>query len=164
MRIRAAERADVPLLLTLIRELAEYERLADRVVGTEELLAAHLFGEQPAAEAVFAELDGEPVGFALYFTTFSTFLCRPGIWLEDLFVRPDHRRVGIGRALLRHVARVAVERGHGRLEWSALDWNEPALEFYAELGARPLGDWIVHRLDGDRLMGVAAADDGRAPA
>jgi GNAT superfamily N-acetyltransferase len=133
-------------------------------VGTEELLERHLFGDRPAAEAVVAEQDGEPAGFALYFTTFSTFLCRPGIWLEDVYVRPERRRAGIGRALLRHVAALAVERDCGRMEWSALDWNEPALRFYAGLGARPLDDWIVHRLDGDALRRLAASDGGPARA
>jgi GNAT superfamily N-acetyltransferase len=155
-RIRPAERADVPLILGLIRELAEYERLADRATGTEEALARHLFGERPAAEAVVAEVDGEAAGFALFFTTFSTFLCRPGIWLEDLFVRPEHRRAGVGRALLRHVAELAVERDCGRMEWSALDWNEPALDFYAGLGAEPVAGWTVHRLEGDALTSLAA--------
>jgi GNAT superfamily N-acetyltransferase len=164
VRIRAADRADVPLLHALIGELAEYERLADHVVGTGEDLERHLFGERPAAEAVVAELDGRPVGFALYFMTFSTFLCRPGIWLEDLFVQPEHRRAGVGRELLRHVAGVAVERGCGRLEWAALDWNQPALAFYAGLGARPLDDWIVHRLDGDELRRLAASGGERARA
>ena len=155
---------DAPLIHGLIRELADYERLADRVVGTEADLDRHLFGEHPAAEAVVAELDGEPAGFALFYTTFSTFLCRPGIWLEDVFVRPEHRRAGIGRALLAHLARVAVERDCGRLEWSALDWNEPALAFYRGLGAGQLGDWIVHRLDGEALTSLGAAGGGPAPA
>ena len=164
MRIRTAHRADVPLLLTLIRELAGYERLADQVVGTEAELERHLFGERPAAEAVIAEADGDAVGFALFFTTFSTFLCRPGIWLEDVFVRPQHRRSGVGRALLAHVAGIAAERGCGRMEWSALDWNEPALRFYAGLGARPVAGWVVHRLEGEALSRLAARDGGRARA
>jgi GNAT superfamily N-acetyltransferase len=156
-RIRPAERADVPLILGLIRELAEYERLSDSVTGTEERLERHLFGARPAAEAVVAELDGEPVGFALFFTTFSTFLCRPGLWLEDIYVRPEHRRAGVGRALLEHLAGVAVERDCGRMEWSALDWNEPALDFYAGLGARPVEGWTVHRLEGDALRSLAGS-------
>jgi GNAT superfamily N-acetyltransferase len=134
------------------------------VVGTEDDLDRHLFGERPAAEAVIAEAGGEPAGFALFFTTFSTFLCRPGVWLEDVFVRPEQRRAGIGRALVEHVAALAVERGCGRLEWSALDWNEPALAFYRGLGARPLSDWIVHRVDGDALRSLGSAAGGPAPA
>jgi GNAT superfamily N-acetyltransferase len=146
----------VPLLLRLIGELAEYERLSDQAVGTEEQLDRHLFGERPAAEGVVAEVDGEPAGFALFFTTFSTFLCRPGIWLEDVFVRPEHRREGVGRALLEHLAALAVERGCGRMEWSALDWNEPALEFYAGLGAKPVAGWTVHRIEGDALRSLGS--------
>ncbi|HEX8073658.1 MAG TPA: GNAT family N-acetyltransferase [Thermoleophilaceae bacterium] len=160
MPVRAATAADVPLLLALIGELAEYERLADHAVGTEEQLARHLFGPNPAADAVLAEVDGEPAGFAVLFSTFSTFVCRPGIWLDDLFVRPEHRRAGIGQALLRHVAAIAVERGCGRMEWSALDWNEPALAFYGSLGARPVEGWTTLRLEGpalDALGGGAAA-------
>jgi GNAT superfamily N-acetyltransferase len=153
--IRPATRADVPALLGLIRELARYERLEDQVEATEELLADGLFGERPAAEALIAELDGEPVGYALWFTTFSTFVGKPGIWLEDVFVLPDHRRAGLGRALLARVAAVAVERGCGRLEWSALDWNEPALAFYRSLAAEPLRDWIIHRLTGHQLAALA---------
>jgi GNAT superfamily N-acetyltransferase len=164
VRIRAAERRDVPVLLGLIRELAEYERLADQAMGTEERLERHLFGERPAAEAMIAELDGEPVGFALFFTTFSTFRCQPGIWLEDLFVRPEHRRAGVGRALLGQLGRLAVERDCGRMEWAALDWNTPALEFYASLGARPVEGWTIHRLEGDGLARLAATDGGAAPA
>jgi GNAT superfamily N-acetyltransferase len=134
------------------------------VVGTPEELERHLFGERPAAEAVIAERDGEPAGFALFYTTFSTFLCRTGIWLEDVFVRPAHRRAGVGLALMRHLAGVAVERGCGRLEWSALDWNEPALRFYAGIGAEPLRDWVVHRLDGEGLRRLAVTGGGAAPA
>lgn len=164
VRIRAAAPGDAPLIHGLIRELADYERLADHVVGTEADLDRHLFGEQPAAEAVVAEHGGEPVGFALFYTTFSTFLCRPGIWLEDVFVRPEHRRAGVGRALIEHLAALAVERGCGRLEWSALDWNEPALAFYRGLGAGQLADWIVHRLDGDALRSLGGPGGGPARA
>jgi GNAT superfamily N-acetyltransferase len=164
VRVRPAERGDTPLILTLIRELAEYERLAEHVVGTEEQLERHLFGDRPAAEAVIAEIDGEPVGFALYFTTFSTFVARPGIWLEDVFVREEHRRAGVGRALLEHLARLAVERGCGRIEWTALDWNRPAIEFYAGLGARPVAGWTIHRLDRDAIGRLAVTDGGAAPA
>jgi GNAT superfamily N-acetyltransferase len=156
LSIRPAAPADVRLLLELIRQLAVYERRERDAVGTEALLAEHLFGERPAAEAVVAELDGEPVGFALWFTTFSTFLTRPGIWLEDLFVLPERRRNGIGRALLAHVAALALARGCARLEWSALDWNEPALALYRALGARLQDEWITHRLDGEPLRMLAA--------
>jgi GNAT superfamily N-acetyltransferase len=156
VRIRPATRADAPALMRLIRALAVYERLEDQVHATEELLAEHLFGERPAAEALLAELDGEPIGYALWFTTFSTFLARPGIWLEDVFVLPDRRRAGLGRALLARVAAIAVERDAGRLEWSALDWNEPALAFYRSLGAEPLREWIIHRLSGPELQRLAA--------
>ena len=157
MRIRAAREGDVGLLLALIRELAEYERLADEAVGTEELLRGALFGERPVAEAAIAEDGGQPVGFVLWFTTFSTFQCLPGAWVEDLFVRPEHRGAGTGRALLQHVARVAVERGYGRLELAVLDWNEPSIGFYRALGARPLGDWITQRFEGDALRGLASS-------
>lgn len=155
LAIRPATPADVPVVLRLIRELAEYERLAHEVVGSEALLERHLFGDAPAAEAALAERDGAAVGFALWFTTFSTFLTRPGIWLEDLYVVPEQRRGGVGRALLAHVAQRAVERDCGRLEWSALDWNEPALAFYRGLGARTLDDWRTLRLAGPELRALA---------
>jgi GNAT superfamily N-acetyltransferase len=151
VEIRPAARADVPALLTLIGELADYERLRDHVVADAALLERHLFGARPVAEAVLAERAGEAVGYALFFPTFSTFLGRPGIWLEDLFVRPGERGTGIGRALFAHVAGLAVARGCGRLEWSALDWNEPALAFYRGLGAKQLQEWRLHRLDGAAL-------------
>ena len=153
--IKPARPGDVPLILAMVRELAEYERLADRVVATEDALEKHLFGAKPAAEAVIARDGDDPVGFALFYTTFSTFLAQAGIWLEDLFVRPEHRARGAGKALLRHLARVAVDRGYGRLEWAALDWNEPALGFYRNLGAEQIGDWITHRLDGDAIIRLA---------
>jgi GNAT superfamily N-acetyltransferase len=154
--IRPATRGDVPLLLELIGELADYERLRDEVVLDAALLEEHLFGERPAAEAVLASVGGEAVGYALFFPTFSTFLGRPGLWLEDLFVLPAHRRGGVGRAVLLHVAGLADARGCGRLEWSALDWNEPALAFYRELGARCMPEWHLHRLDGAALAAVAS--------
>jgi GNAT superfamily N-acetyltransferase len=156
VRIRAAQPRDVPLLLEMVRELAAYERAADRVTGTEQMLADALFGERPVAEAILAEVDGAPAAFALYFATFSTWLCRPSIYLEDLFVRPDHRRGGVGRELLSHLARIAVERGCARLDWSALTWNSPALEFYAALGAERLEEWAGHRLEGQGLERLAA--------
>jgi GNAT superfamily N-acetyltransferase len=155
IRIRPAEPADIELLLDMIRELAEYERARERAVGTEELLSEALFGPDPSAEAVIAELDDEPVAFALFFRTFSTWVGRPGLYLEDLFVRPAHRRGGIGRALLAHVAGIAVERGYGRLDWSALTWNTPALDFYAALGAERMDEWVGLRLEGESLARVA---------
>jgi GNAT superfamily N-acetyltransferase len=155
VRIRNAERTDVETIFSMIVELADYERARENVVGTPELLAAALFGPHPVAEAVIAEVSREPVGFALFYTTFSTWQCLPGVWLEDLFVRPAHRRGGVGRALLAHVARITVERGFGRLEWAALDWNTPALNFYEGLGAEALGEWTLHRLDGAALARVA---------
>ena len=154
-RIRRAERSDVPLVLGLIRELAGYERLADHVVATEELLDRHLFGDRPAAEGLIAEVDGQAVAFALFFATFSTFVGRPGIWLEDVYVRPEHRRAGLGRALVEHLARIAVERDCGRIEWAALDWNAPALDFYAGLGAEPVEGWTIHRLDAEGIRRLA---------
>ncbi len=160
LRIRPAEPTDVELIFSLIVDLAAYERARERVVGSPELLRAALFGEDPVAEAAIAELDGEPVGFALWFRTFSTWLCLPGLWLEDLYVSPQHRRAGVGRVLLAHVAGVALENRYGRVEWSALDWNKPALEFYARLGAERLEEWRMHRLDGEALARVAAAAIG----
>lgn len=158
--IRPATREDVPLLLELIGALADYERLRDELHATPELLERHLFGERPAAETVLAEVDGEAVGYALFFPTFSTFLARPGMWLEDLFVLPARRRGGVGRALLEHVAQLAFARGCGRLEWSALDWNEPALAFYRGLGARRLPEWHLHRLDGAALLRFGGGGSG----
>jgi GNAT superfamily N-acetyltransferase len=157
LTIRPAERADVPLIFSLIVELADYERARDRVAGSEELLEDALFGADPVAEAVIAELNGGAVGFALYFRTFSTWLCLPGLWLEDVYVSPRQRRGGVGRALLAHVARTAVERGYGRVEWSALHWNTPALTFYEALGAERLHEWQVHRLEGEALERVASS-------
>jgi GNAT superfamily N-acetyltransferase len=156
--IRAATPADAPVIAELIRALAEYERLSDQVVMREEDLRRHLFGQRPAAEVVVAQEEGgEVVGFALFFSSFSTFLGRPGLYLEDLFVRPGARGRGHGKALLCHLARLAVERGCGRLEWSVLDWNEPALGFYRSLGAVAMDGWTVHRLAGEALRRVAFA-------
>jgi GNAT superfamily N-acetyltransferase len=149
--IRPATAADTPVIASLIHALADYERLADRVVFAEDRLREHLFGPRPFAEVLLAEEAGAVVGFALYFPTFSTFLGQPGLWLEDLFVRPEHRGRGHGKALLAAVARRAVERGCGRLEWAVLNWNEPALGFYRALGAMPLDDWTVYRLGGSAL-------------
>jgi GNAT superfamily N-acetyltransferase len=159
--VRDAEPGDVELIHSLIVELAEYERAPGHVTGTPQMLARALFGENPSAEALIAELDGQPVGFALYHGTFSTWECRAGIWLEDLYVRPQLRRGGVGGALLTRVARVAVERGCARLEWHALDWNAPALSFYERLGATRLSEWELHRLTGDELERVARGPDPR---
>jgi GNAT superfamily N-acetyltransferase len=153
--VRPARPGDVELIHALIVELATYERAPEQVVGTPEMLARELFGERPTAEALIAEVSGTPVAFALFHGTFSTWECRPGIWLEDLYVPPEHRRSGVGQALLGELARITVERGCARLEWTALDWNTPALDFYAKLGAVPLRDWINHRLDGEALHRVA---------
>lgn len=153
--LRPATSDDVPVIAELIRGLARFEKLEQEVVMTEELLASALFGDRPYAEVVLAEDDGRPVGFALFFHNFSTFLGRPGIYLEDLFVIPEHRGHGIGRMLLAHLARLAVERGCGRLEWAVLDWNRDAIQFYERLGARPNSDWTVYRLAGEALTGLA---------
>jgi GNAT superfamily N-acetyltransferase len=155
VRIRLADRRDVAVIAQLIRGLAEYERLADQVTMTEEKLDRALFGERPYAETLIAEDDREPVGFALFFHNFSTFLAQPGIYLEDLFVLPEHRGGGIGRLLLEKLAQIAVERECGRLEWAVLDWNEPAIRFYEKLGAKPNSDWTVYRLTGDPLHSLA---------
>ncbi len=155
LEIRDAEPDDVELIYALIVELADYERAAERVTGTPEMLREALFGADPASEGVIAEVGGEPVGFALWFRTFSTWRCQPGLWLEDLYVRPTQRRGGIGRALLGHVARIAVQRDYGRVEWSALHWNTPALDFYEALGAERMHEWQVHRLEGQALRQVA---------
>ena len=153
--LRAATPADTPQILRFIRALAEYERLLDRVVATEAGLHASLFGPRPYAEVVLAEVDGVAVGFALFFHTFSTFLGQPGIYLEDLFVEPSARGRGVGRALLTHLARLAMARGCGRVEWAVLDWNRPAIGFYESLGARPNHEWTVYRLTGQPLVTLA---------
>jgi GNAT superfamily N-acetyltransferase len=154
-QIRQATAADVPAVLTLIRGLADYERLANEVIATEDDLRQSLFGTHPAAEVLLGELEGHAVAFAVFFTNFSTFLGRPGIYLEDLFVQPEQRRHGFGRQLLQYIAALAVERRCGRLEWSVLDWNEPAIRFYQSLGARPMDEWTVHRLTGEALLTFA---------
>ena len=155
IEIRAATPADVALIFALIKELAEYERLSQEVVATEAQIRATLFGERPVSEVVIASLDGTPVGFALFFPNYSTFLGRPGLYLEDLFVRSEARGAGIGRMLLEYLARLAVERGWGRLEWRVLDWNEPSISFYKKLGAEPLEDWTVYRVTGAALQNLA---------
>jgi GNAT superfamily N-acetyltransferase len=153
--IRPAQPADIPVIADLIRRLARFEKLEDQVKLTEELLAAGLFGVRPYAESVLAEVDGRPVGFALFFHNFSTFLARPGLFLEDLFVLPEHRGLGIGRTLLTYLARLAVERGCGRLEWSVLDWNKEAISFYERLGARANSEWTTYRIAGEALHRLA---------
>jgi GNAT superfamily N-acetyltransferase len=153
--IQPATEADVPLILQLITALAEYERLAHEVVATEAMVRESFFGASPHAQAVIARAGGSAVGFAIWFSTYSTFLSKPGIYLEDLFVLPEWRGKGIGRALLRHLARIAVERRCGRIEWSVLDWNETAIRFYRGLGARPMDEWTVFRLTGDAITRLA---------
>ena len=151
LAIRPATAADVPAIAELIRGLARYEKLEQDVTMTEELLAKNLFGPHLFAETLLAEEAGKPIGFALFFHNFSTFLALPGIYLEDLFVVPEHRGRGVGRALLKELARIAVERGCGRLEWSVLDWNRDAIGFYERLGATPNSEWTVYRLTGEAL-------------
>jgi ribosomal protein S18 acetylase RimI-like enzyme len=156
-RIEPATERDLPLILRLIRNLAEYEKLADAVVSTEDTLRDSLFVKR-AAEVVIGYAGGEPAGFALFFQTFSTFLGVPGMYLEDIFVEPRFRRQGLGEALLAHLAKLAVERGYGRLEWSVLDWNELAIGFYKKLGARPMDQWTIYRLTGDSLKQLAKTE------
>ena len=155
LSIREGERTDVPLIAELIRGLARYERLEDQVSMTEARLYATLFGSRRYAETLIAELDGEAVGFALFFHNYSTFLGQPGIYLEDLFVKPELRGRGIGKGLLAHLARLAKERGCGRVEWAVLDWNTPSIQFYRSIGAVPLSDWEIFRLTGDALDALA---------
>ena len=151
LEIRRATEADVPLIHTFIRELADYERLSHEVGATEEALRDSLFGDRRYAEVLLGYMDGLPAAFALFFHTFSTFLGKPGIYLEDLYVKPEFRGAGIGKALLVHLARLATERGCGRLEWSVLDWNEPAIGFYRGIGASPVSGWTLYRLAGEAL-------------
>lgn len=154
-RIRPATEPDCTILLELIKGLAEYEKLAHAVVATEDALRNSLFGEKATAEAVIGEFDNRPVAFALFFHNYSTFLGRKGLYLEDLFVLPEYRGRGFGKLLLVHLAKLAVQRGCGRFEWSVLDWNTPAIEFYKKLGAKPLDDWTVFRVDGSALLALA---------
>ncbi|MDH4248568.1 MAG: GNAT family N-acetyltransferase [Deltaproteobacteria bacterium] len=158
--LRPAQLADVPLLLEFIRKLAAYEKLSDRVKTTEGDLRAHLFGPRPYAEAILIEVDGEPVGFALFFHNYSTFAGKPGLFLEDVFVDPEYRGRGLGRAVMVHLARLAVMRGCARFEWSVLDWNAPSIAFYKGLGAVPLDEWTGYRLDGDALRALAGRTEG----
>src|SRR3989454_5545388 len=153
--IRPARVEDVPIILKLIRDLATYERAPKEVTTTEEQLVDVLFGEKPVAEVLLAFERKSPVGFAVFFHNFSTWLGRPGLYLEDLFVRPEHRGKGYGRALLVHLAKIARDRGCGRMEWAVLDWNEPAIQFYRKLGAKPMDEWTVFRLTRDEIAELA---------
>jgi GNAT superfamily N-acetyltransferase len=153
--IRAAQEIDVPVILQLIRELAEYERLLHEVTATEAGLRQRLFGARPYAEALVAEVDESAAGFALFFHNFSTFLGKPGVYLEDIFVRPEYRGRGIGTAFFRQLAQLALERDCGRLEWAVLNWNEPALKFYRSLGAASMSDWTVQRVTGEGIKRLA---------
>jgi GNAT superfamily N-acetyltransferase len=155
LRIAPANESDVPVILSFIRKLAEYEKLSHLVVASEADVREHVFGANPVAEVLLAYWDQEPVGFALYFRNFSTFLGQPGIYLEDLFVDPPHRGKGIGKALLARLAKIAAERGYGRLDWAVLDWNAPSIEFYRSLGAVPLDAWTGYRLTGEALDRLA---------
>ena len=152
--IRTAERKDIPLILEFIKELADYEKMSDEVVADETILEQWIFDKQKA-EVIFAVENGTEVGFALFFHNFSTFLGRGGIYLEDLYVKPEFRGKGYGKAILKKLASVALERGCGRLEWSCLDWNQPSIEFYLSLGAKPMSDWTVYRVTGDTLVHLA---------
>jgi GNAT superfamily N-acetyltransferase len=156
--IRPARPSDAATLHSLVGELARYENLASQMVATEEQLHAHLFGSRPYAEALIAEDDGVPVGFAVFFHNYSTFMGRPGLYVEDVFVLPAHRRKGHGRALFRELAQVALDRGCARFEWSVLDWNEPAIAFYRSLGAAVLPDWRICRMTGEALVTLARGE------
>ena len=160
IHLRQAQIADIPHILAFIRELAEYEKLAHEAVADEATLAAQLFGEHAAAEVVIAEVEGQAAGFALFFHNFSTVLGKRGLYLEDLYVRPHFRGLGLGRRLMVHLAGVALERDCGRFEWSVLDWNAPAIAFYRELGALPLDEWTVQRVTGEALRALAKRDPG----
>lgn len=155
LNVRPAKPTDTALIFALIRELAEYEKLAHAVVATEAQLRENLFGATPQAEVVIAEWNGEPAGFALFFHNFSTFVGKRGLYLEDLFVRPALRGKGIGKALLQHLARIAIERDCGRFEWAVLDWNAPARDFYVSLGAKPVPEWDIFRVTGEALEQLA---------
>ena len=155
LSIRSARAEDIPLIAQFIRDLAEYERLAHEVRFDEAVLQAKFFGPRPYAEVLIGEIDGEPQGFALFFHNFSTFEGKPGIYLEDLFVRPEARGSGLGKALLKRLAALAVERDCARLEWSVLDWNEPSIQFYLGLGAKAMDEWTIYRVDGGALGELA---------
>jgi GNAT superfamily N-acetyltransferase len=162
--VRFGRPDDVPTIFSLIEGLAVYEQLRHEMVGTEELLKEHLFGARPYAEVILAEVDGRAVGFALFFHNYSTFLTRPGVYLEDLFVLPEERGRGYGKALLTALGRIALERGCGRLEWSVLDWNEPSITFYRALGAVGMDGWTINRVTGEALEKLASQAPEIAPA
>ena len=155
LTLRQAQANDVSLIRELIEALADYERMRSECVATDEKLSEALFGQRPCAEVIIAEWDGQAVGFALFFHNFSTFLAQPGIYLEDVFVKPDFRGMGIGKALLVHLAQIAVDRNCGRFEWSVLNWNTDAIGFYERLGAKPQDEWTVYRVSGDGLKRLA---------
>ncbi|MBE9117399.1 GNAT family N-acetyltransferase [Lusitaniella coriacea LEGE 07157] len=162
LNLRSATPKDIPIIFSLIQALAKYEKLSEEVTGNEDALREHLFGERPYAEVILAEWAGKTAGFALFFPNYSTFLTQPGLYLEDLFVVPEYRRRGVGTALLRHVARLAVERGVGRLEWSVLNWNEPAIALYKSLGAVIMEEWRICRISGSALPKLAQGRDREA--
>lgn len=155
LNIRPATEKDITVILQFIRDLAEYEKLAQDVVATEDKIRQTLFSDRPYAECLIAEWDGKPAAFSLFFYNYSTFLAQPGVYLEDLFVKPEFRQHGIGKAMLKRIAQLAVERGCGRFEWSVLDWNKLAIDFYLKLGAKPMDEWTVYRLNGEALTHLA---------
>ncbi|MGN6368033.1 MAG: GNAT family N-acetyltransferase [Phycisphaerae bacterium] len=155
--IRPATESDIPAILSLLRELADYEKLSHACIATEAGFRTHLFGPNPAAEAMVAVVDNHTVGYALWFRTFSTFLAKPGIYLEDVYVQPAHRGKGIGKSFLKHLATLAIARNYGRVEWSVLKWNAPSIAFYKSIGALPLEEWEMMRLTGDALKHFAAS-------
>lgn len=162
IEIVKAEQTDVPIILDFIRQLAKYEKLEHEMKVTNEMLATYLFGETPVAEVIFAEVNSVKVGFALFFKSFSTFLGQPGIYLEDLFVLPEYRTRGYGKLLLAHLAHITIERGFGRLEWSVLDWNKPAIDLYLSLGSKPMTEWTVHRMTGEDLQKLSSFESAGA--
>lgn len=155
VEITFAKESDIPTILGLIKGLAEYEKLSHEVVATEELLKEHLFGEKPIAEVLIAKMENQPVGFALFFNNFSTFLALPGIYLEDLFVKPDYRGKGIGKSLLLELVKIAHDRGYGRVEWAVLNWNTSAIKFYESLGAKPNSEWTVYRIRKEQFANLS---------
>lgn len=157
LKIREASVNDVPLILEFIKALADYEKLSQDVVATTETLKTTLFGERPFAECLIAEWHGKPAAFALFFHNYSTFLAKPGLYLEDLFVQPEFRKFGIGKAMLQKLAGIAIDRNCGRFEWSVLDWNQPAIDFYLKLGAKPMNEWTVFRIESSELERLAAS-------
>lgn len=156
IRIVNAVETDVPLILDFIKQLADYEKLSHQVVATVEILEKSLFGQRANAQVILAELDGRKVGFAIFYTNFSTFLGKPGLYLEDLFVIPEARGHGVGKRMLAYLARITQERDYGRLDWAVLDWNKPSIAFYESIGAKPLDEWVVYRLQGEALKEMAA--------